>query len=108
MENPKVNLLTSDWETISQKKYNLIHACLVLQHIDEIYLREYLKDFFKMSSYLLIASRSYLDDDKKNILTILLEYCEIVHISTSIKEVIHARYENEVHFHALLFKKDKS
>lgn len=101
-----VNLVSDEWNIIREKKYNCIHACLVLQHIDEKYLREYLNDFVKMSEFLIIASRSYLDDNYKNIFSILKEFYNVEVLSDVTEEkCLNAKVEEHLHFNALLRRK---
>ena len=102
----QVDLISDDWNVIRNKKYDCIHACLVLQHIDEKYLREYLNDFIKMSKFLVIASRSYLDDNYKNIFSIIKEYYDVEKISEVTEEqCLNANIEDHLHFNMLLKNK---
>jgi SAM-dependent methyltransferase len=43
-----IDLLTSDWEDVSRRQFDLVFASLVLQHIDTDACRTYLADFAKM------------------------------------------------------------
>lgn len=94
--------VSSDWNEVKQKRYNCIHASLVFQHINEDSLRVYLKDMIKMSDWLLMASRTYLDDNKKNLMHVILEYYDIVVLNESLHKILVAPPEHEIHFVTLM------
>jgi SAM-dependent methyltransferase len=56
-------LLTSDWEEASRRRYDLIAATLVLQHVETAACRAYLEDFARLApvTYLLTRVRSDFD-----------------------------------------------
>ena len=105
-DRESVKSVGDDWDTLKKiNGFDVIHACLVLQHIDETYLREYLKDFVKMSDRLVLASRSYLDDDGKNVMKILLEYYDVVELTDTVEHCLTATPEEHLHFQGLFKKK---
>lgn len=63
--------LHTTWSDVQKMKFDLIFCCLVLQHIHEQDLIQYLNDFTKMTDYLFVATRSYNDGEKKNMFSIL-------------------------------------
>jgi SAM-dependent methyltransferase len=58
-----VTLLTSDWQEVSARRYDLIVATLVLQHVDSAACLAYLKDFARLApvTYVLTRVRSDFD-----------------------------------------------
>jgi len=58
-----VALLTSDWQEVSARRYDLIVATLVLQHIETTACLSYLDDFARLApvTYLLTRVRSDFD-----------------------------------------------
>jgi SAM-dependent methyltransferase len=81
---PNVQFI-SDWEQLKCRKFDKIAAIIVLQHIFESDLVEYIKDFKQMTHFLFVAGRRYNDDKgKRSTWTILEEqglipykfYCE--------------------------------
>ncbi len=58
-----VTLLTSDWQEVSTRRYDLVVATLVLQHIETEACVAYLKDFARLApaSYVLTRVRSDFD-----------------------------------------------
>jgi trans-aconitate methyltransferase len=58
-----VALLTSDWRDVSTRRYDLIVATLVLQHIETAACLAYLEDFARLApaTYLLTRVRSDFD-----------------------------------------------
>lgn len=104
-EKTKVELISDNWEEIRIKKYDVIHACIVLQHIDEDYLRAYLEDFTNMSDSLILSGRSYLDDYYKNVLKIVLDYYEVVTLSDDLQHCLTADIKEHLHYCCLLKRK---
>ena len=103
-DREKVRITYDNWNDVKINKYDIIHACLVLQHIDEEYLRSYLKNFVDMSELLLLVGRSYLDDNLKNVLKIVLEYYNILKISSP-KELCLSVDPSEHHHYTCLLKR---
>jgi len=58
-----VTLLTSDWQEVSTRGYDLIVATLVLQHVETAACRTYLEDFARLApvAYVLTRVRSDFD-----------------------------------------------
>ena len=56
-----VDLLTSDWEDVSRRRFDLVFASLVLQHIDTDACRAYLADFAKMAPAIYVLTRLQSD-----------------------------------------------
>jgi hypothetical protein len=72
----------SDWKALSTDRFDLIHAELVLQHIDPEPLRAYLGDFAAMlgsEGLLCVYGRYMLDDLTTPIWPIILEQFEPVY-----------------------------
>ena len=63
----------SDWEEIKTMKFDAILCCIVLQHIHEIPLVQYIKDFKLMTQKLIVAGRRFNDDPKKRSTWAILE-----------------------------------
>ena len=74
---------TSDWESIRTEKFDSILALSVLDHIEEEYLVPYLEDIVKMSNRFVVHGRRFMDDDNKDILTILERYFSIEILTTN-------------------------
>lgn len=56
-----VDRLTSDWEDVSRRRFDLVFASLVLQHIDTDTCRGYLKDFAQMAPAIYLLTRLQSD-----------------------------------------------
>lgn len=56
-----VDLLTSDWEEISRRRFDLVFASLVLQHIETDAVRAYLADFANMAPAVYVLTRLQSD-----------------------------------------------
>ena len=54
--------LFDNWEQISDRKFDVIFATLVFQHIHENDLTNYLQQFKQMTSKLIVAGRRFNDD----------------------------------------------
>lgn len=67
-----IDLLSDDWNDLRGRRFDLIFASLVLQHIEIDGVREYLADFARMSpaTYLLTRSTS---DFNANVLDLVAE-----------------------------------
>ena len=56
-----VDLLTSDWDDLSRRQFDLVFSSLVLQHVDTDACRAYLADFAKMAPAIYILTRLQSD-----------------------------------------------
>jgi len=56
-----VNVLTSDWHSLREERFDLIFAALVLQHIEPQTVQSYLEDFARMAPAVYLLTR--LDND---------------------------------------------
>lgn len=56
-----VDLLTSDWEKVSRRRFDLVFASLVLQHIESDVCLAYLTDFAKMARVIYVLTRLQSD-----------------------------------------------
>lgn len=68
----RVDVLSGDWGAISSRKFDLVFASLVLQHVDTAACRAFLRDFARMApfSYLLTRLQS---DSGANVLQLVSE-----------------------------------
>lgn len=57
----QVTSLSSDWADVRRRRYDLIFASLVLQHIDTDDCRKYLADFATMAPHLYLLTRTHTD-----------------------------------------------
>jgi SAM-dependent methyltransferase len=57
---------SDDWEYIKKIKFDCIFCALVLQHIRETFLVQYLNDFRNMTNRLLVSGRRFNDDMDEN------------------------------------------
>ena len=57
----RVNDLISDWNDGRTRRYDLVFASLVLQHIDTGECRRYLADFARMAPYVYLLTRTRTD-----------------------------------------------
>ena len=67
-----VDVLTSDWEELSRRRFDLLFASLVLQHIDTDACRTYLADFAKMAPATYVLTRLQ-SDFGENVLGLVAE-----------------------------------
>lgn len=64
----------SEWDKIKTRKFDIIFCCIVLQHIMECYIAQYVEDFMTMTSCLIVSGRRFNDDvGKKSTWSILEE-----------------------------------
>jgi SAM-dependent methyltransferase len=56
-----VDLLTSDWEDVSRRRFDLVFASLVLQHVETDPCRAYLEDFAKLAPEIYLLTRLQSD-----------------------------------------------
>ena len=66
-----VRLISSDWAAIKERRYDLVVATLVFQHVFERELITYLSDIAAMSPYLWVETRNWNDDRRKSNLEII-------------------------------------
>jgi trans-aconitate methyltransferase len=59
----QVSRLSSDWADVRTRRYDLIFAALVLQHIETEDCRRYLADFAAMAPHLYLLTRARTDFD---------------------------------------------
>lgn len=71
--NPYPNNLKFEyeWDKVKLLKFDFIICCVVLQHIFEKDLNEYISDFKKMTRNLIVSGRRFNDDNRKNTWEIL-------------------------------------
>lgn len=65
----------SDWENLKERKFDVIVAILVLQHIFETPLKQYIEDFKNMSKRWIINGRRFNDDPKNRSTWKIIEEC---------------------------------
>ncbi len=56
-----VDLLSSDWEDVSRRRFDLVFASLVLQHVETEPCRAYLADFARVSPAIYVITRLQSD-----------------------------------------------
>jgi SAM-dependent methyltransferase len=61
----QVDALADDWLTVRDKRFDLIFASLVLQHIEPERTRSYLDDFARMSPAVYLLTRTVSDFDTR-------------------------------------------
>jgi SAM-dependent methyltransferase len=64
--------LADDWSTLRTRRFDLVFASLVLQHIDPAICRAYLEDFARMAPALYVLTRAQSDFDA-NLLALVLD-----------------------------------
>jgi len=69
-----INFMT-DWKLVSEQKFDYIICSLVLQHIMEEPLKEYLQCFKNMTNTLIVSGRRFNDDEKQRSTWEILEEC---------------------------------
>lgn len=57
----QIDLLSSDWEEVSRRRFDLVFASLVLQHVDRDDCRRYLEDFARMAPATYVITRLQSD-----------------------------------------------
>jgi hypothetical protein len=67
-----VDLLADDWEQLTRRRFDLIVASLVLQHIEIDGVRQYLADFARMAPAVYLLTRTTSDFDA-NVLDLVAE-----------------------------------
>lgn len=56
-----IDLLSSDWQGVSRRRFDLVFASLVLQHLETDVCRRYLADFAKMAPAIYLLTRLQSD-----------------------------------------------
>ena len=56
-----IDLLTSDWDQLKRFRFDLIVASLVLQHVEPIPTRLFLRDFSRMTPLVYVLTRNHTD-----------------------------------------------
>jgi SAM-dependent methyltransferase len=56
-----VDLLSADWDALKRRRFDLVFASLVLQHIEPEPLRAFLRDFTDMTSAVYVLTRTNTD-----------------------------------------------
>ena len=67
-----------DWNRVNTNKFDVIFCCLVLQHIFEEDLMEYINDFKRMTSKIVVFGRRFNDDVKSRSTWTILEECGLI------------------------------
>jgi SAM-dependent methyltransferase len=68
-----VDLLSDDWDEIKARRFDLIFASLVLQHIEVEAVRAYLLDFARMAPTTYLLTRDTSDFDNVKVLDLVAE-----------------------------------
>ena len=90
----------SAWCNLSFGYFDAIFCCLALQHIYENELMGYMKDFAKITNNIYVFTRSYNDDNKKNMLELLERHFRFVKaLGKSYEEVQAASGEDHYFVH---------
>jgi len=58
---PAVDLLSADWEDVRRRRFDMIFASLVLQHIEPAPVRAFLQDFAAMAPAVYLLTRTDTD-----------------------------------------------
>ena len=88
------------WEHVSWRTFDAIFCCLALQHIYEKELLAYMQDFALMTRNLYVFTRSYNDDNKKNMLELLERHFTFVKaLGKSYEEIQAASGEDHYFVH---------
>ena len=69
---------TSDWNNVVSKKYDVILASLVFQHIHPDDLRVYMNDLVKVTNRIVLHSRTWFDFTEENVEKFLSNYGTLV------------------------------
>jgi len=89
-----------NWDYVKWQKCDVIFCCIALQHIYEEELMGYLADFAKMTKNLYVFTRSYNDDNKKNMLELLERHFTFVKaLGKSYEEIKAASGEDHYFVH---------
>jgi hypothetical protein len=90
----------STWRNLSWICFDAIFCCLALQHIYEEELMAYLQDFSFITKNLYVFTRSYNDDNKKNMLKLLERHFRFVKaLGKSYEEIQAASGEDHYFVH---------
>ncbi len=84
LADEQVDVLSSDWEAVSRRRFDLVFASLVLQHVETDVCRAYLGDFARMAPATYVITRLQ-SDFGTNVLGLvaesgLFEVCECVEV----------------------------
>ncbi|HEX2271416.1 MAG TPA: class I SAM-dependent methyltransferase [Pyrinomonadaceae bacterium] len=117
-----VDLLSSDWEDVSGRRFDLVFASLVLQHIETDACRAYLADFARMSPGTYVLTRLQ-NDFGANVLGLVAESglfeigecVEVEHdpVNHRLRQVAKcsfaavSRSDNNLHYEVLLTPKQR-
>ena len=63
LASEKVDDLSADWDNVRDRRYALVFASLVLQHIATEECRDYLSDFARMAPHVYLLTRTRTDFD---------------------------------------------
>lgn len=88
----------SDWTKVSHRKFDVVYAALVFQHIKEHYLRGYLKWLQGMTPALYVNSRRVLDDQKTSVWQIVQDYFSITDVMSGDSKTVSAGAPDDHHF----------
>ena len=96
-----IDLLTSDWSTIQQNKYDMVIASFVFQTMDSAEaVKKFLEDMRKITSTLYITTRCYIDGpEHENVAKIIQDdpNFEIVMEDCNIYQFAKSKYPSENH-----------
>jgi SAM-dependent methyltransferase len=56
-----IDLLTDDWSEVRARRFDMVVAALVLQHIEPVMCRSYLADFARMAPVVYLLTRGHSD-----------------------------------------------
>ncbi|CAB5218186.1 AdoMet_MTases domain containing protein [uncultured Caudovirales phage] len=74
-ENKSENIVyATDWDSVRELNFDCVLASLVFQHIDDEELKNYLYDLSKMTSKLVLHSRTWVDHTETKVLDIVEKY----------------------------------
>ena len=69
---------TSDWNKVISKKYDVVLASLVFQHIHPDDLKEYMKDIVNITDKIVLHSRTWFDFTEDNVEKFLSDYGTLI------------------------------
>jgi 2-polyprenyl-3-methyl-5-hydroxy-6-metoxy-1,4-benzoquinol methylase len=72
---------TSDWDSLKDLRFDMVLASLVLQHIEDQELNNYLHDLALMTDNLVLHSRTWIDHSNNLVLPIVEKYFRIDQIN---------------------------
>lgn len=89
----------TDWCKVKETSFDVIYCTLVLQHIGEQTLTQYLSDFKKMTKRLIVAGRRYNDDKNRSTWKIIEEAGLLPDMFYSGNTCIQYKAEGDPHDH---------